>query len=97
MGTNDEKVMFTSGLVDGTPVPAAIERIDSDGHVFKLRYGGITIPDGPGHGTLLVLDGVIIDWKLPNKQGHVPVDSDSLVERHITGQWRGPWGDWQFQ
>ena len=98
MKTNDEKVMFTSGLTpEADPAPTVIERFDNHPGAFKLRYGGLIIPDGPGHGTILCVDGIIVVWKLPNKQGHVPVDQNSHILPHMTGQWRGPWGNWPLE
>ena len=62
----------------------------SEPGVVILRYGGMLIPNGPGHGTVRIVDGKIAYHKRPNNHVADTLDPNNLesIDDHIAGKWR---------
>ena len=80
-------------VVDGQKFSALIKRKKGNRSHFILYYGGLIIPNGPCRGRIVVEDGIITRWELPNDAGLLPLNGES-IEPYVTGPWRGPLGDW---
>ena len=80
-------------IIDKQEFPAVIERQEDNPDHFTLYYGGIIIPNGPCRGRIVVEDGIITRWELPNTVELLPHNGES-IEPYVTGPWRGPLGDW---
>lgn len=76
-------------IIDKQEFPAVIERQEDNPDHFTLYYGGIIIPNGPCRGRIVVEDGIITRWELPNAAGLLPLNGES-IKPYVTGPWCEP-------